>query len=57
MKKYYEFYQLGNKLGLSKKDIRNILENPNIRIEKPCFSIGGPNYHGSYYGTTSIYDF
>jgi len=57
MKKYYEFYKLGNKIGLNKKDIKNVLENPNIKIEQPSLSIGGPDYPGTYYGTISIKDF
>ena len=57
MKKYYEFYQLGNKIGLNKKDLKNVLENPNTRTEQPSFSIGGPDYPGTYYGTISINDF
>ena len=57
MKRYNDFYQLGNKLGLSKKDLKNVLENPNSRTEQPAFFIGGPDYPGTYYGTISINDF
>ena len=57
LKKCCEYNKLGNKLGLSKKDINNILENRNTRTEQPSLSIGGPDYPGTYYGTISINDF
>ena len=58
MKKYYEFYQLGNILGLTKEDIIEIIKNPIAGKEKPILTSGGPLYPGgAFYGTISINEF
>lgn len=53
-----KIYDLGKKFGLDKKEIKNILKSgiPSCAIAiipTLCSRI----YHGSYYGTISIYDF
>lgn len=57
MKKYYEFFQLGTKLKLPKKDLIEVLETPNTIQEQCSLKNGGPDYPGTYYGTISINDF
>lgn len=52
-----KIYGLGIKLGLSKKDINDILKDPSTRNEQPSFSMGPGGYGSGYYGTISIHDF
>ena len=56
MKKYYEIYKLGNRLGLPKKDLKNFIETNKI-TEQPSLDRGGPKYPGNLYGAISIDDF
>ena len=50
-----EIYELGNKIGLSKKDINIILLNSNT--EQASYSIGPGWYPGLRYGALSIKEF
>jgi len=52
-----EIYDLGIKLGLNKKDIKEILKNTQMQNENLSLSLGGPGYPGAFYGTISIRDF
>ena len=49
-----EFYKLGIKLGLCKKDIDQLLIDNPSREEQTFFSLGPPYYPGGRYGTFSI---
>lgn len=57
MKKYNKFFQIGNILGLPKKDLKKFLETSNTITDQPYLINGGPDYPGTYYGTISINDF
>jgi hypothetical protein len=48
---------LGIKLGLSKKDINDVMKDTSMGDEQTSFSLGPPGYPGSFYGTVSINDF
>lgn len=50
-----EIYELGNKIGLSKKDINIVLLNSNT--EQASYSIGPGWYPGLRYGALSIKEF
>ena len=52
-----KIYGLGIKLGLSKKDINDIMKDTSMGDEQTSFSLGPPGYPGSFYGTVSINDF
>ena len=52
-----KMYGLGIKLGLSKKDINDILKDASTGEERTFFSIGPGGYGSTFYGTISIYDF
>ena len=49
-----EFYKLGKKLGLNKKDIDQVLNDMPPDFEHASFSIGPPFYGGGRYGTISL---
>ena len=52
-----KIYGLGIKLGLSKKDINDILKDTSIGDERTSFSMGPGRYGSAFYGTISINDF
>ena len=49
-----KIYGLGIKLGLSKKDINDIMKDTSMGDEQTSFSSGPPTYPGGRYGTVSI---
>lgn len=51
-----ELNELTNKLGMSEKDVNDIIMNDSIIKEQTYLSIG-PVYCTTYYGSVSIKDF
>jgi hypothetical protein len=50
-------YKIGNKLGLLKKDVKDILNSNGNGRERAYFSMGPSWYPGTKYGTISIKEF
>lgn len=50
-----KIYDIGQKIGLNKRDIDNILNQP--KNEQTSLEAGGPIYPCTEYGTISIRDF
>ena len=52
-----KIYGLGINLGLSKKDINDIMKVTSMGDERTSFSMGPGRYGSAFYGTISINDF
>ncbi len=52
-----KIYYVGQKIGLNKKDINNILNNAQSINEQTSLATGPPDYLCTFYGTISIKDF
>ncbi len=50
-------YRLGENLGLSRRDINNVLREISCVKEGQDFVMSSPTYAGLNYGTVSIKDF
>ena len=51
------YYQVGNKLGLSQIEIKNILNGGAKKTNQAKLETGPPWYPGGFYGSISIKDF
>jgi len=52
-----KIYVLGKNLGLSRREINNVLREISCEKEEQDFVVGTPTYAGGWYGTISIIDF
>ena len=50
-------HELGNVIGLNKKEMNSILNDTLLKNEQLSLTAGPPPYNGGFYGTISIKDF
>jgi len=52
-----KLYDIGEKIGLNKKEMNNLLNDHPQRIEQSSLLLGPKPYWATFYGTISIKDF